>query len=295
MRFSDEVDELGMPGNNTRSKPPPYGKNMGAEYYKKIGPSPPKASRRALKRGGHNNRPHTSEDGFLPGSGQYIEEQTFTNAGDGIHVAGGAEDGPAEFTLPAVVAKEQEQYDEEQSRYVEEQFDKFEEENEVDGGKYGDSYDNRLLTASATMRLSESELARLKRVEEIRTQQNVTLVQIIEIERRLEQQRITMLSNALPGDKQRLKSVFAKERRQAGENIRLLVEKHQKELKSAMHAMGVAFLSRTIHEPGRGQGAQLGDGGGKPGKKKKKKRKKVDKESKKLRKEIGGALKSLQQ
>ena len=104
-----------------------------------------------------------------------------------------------------------------------------------------------------------------------------------------------MLSNALPGDKQRLKSIFAKERRQAGENIRLLVEKHQKELKSAMHAMGVAFLSRTIHEPGRNQAAQLGEGDGKAKRKKKKKRKKVDKESKKLRKEIGGALKSLQQ
>ena len=56
-------------------------------------------------------------------------------------------------------------HDEEQSRYVEEHFEKFEEENEMDGGKYGESYDNRLLTASATMRLSENELARLKRVE----------------------------------------------------------------------------------------------------------------------------------
>ena len=32
-------------------KPPVYGKNMGDEYYNKIGPSPPKASKRALKRG----------------------------------------------------------------------------------------------------------------------------------------------------------------------------------------------------------------------------------------------------
>ena len=132
------------------------------------------------------------------------------------------EDEPPAFTLPAVVAKEQEKHDEEESRYVEEHFEKFEEENEMDGGKYGESYDNRLLTASPTMRLSESELARLKRVEEIRNQQNVTLVQIIEIERRLEEQRITMLANALPGDKQRLKSIFVKERRQAAQNIRLL-------------------------------------------------------------------------
>ena len=301
VRFSDEVDALGIPGNNTRSgaahsKPPPDGKNMGSEYYKKIGPSPPRASRRALKRGGHNNRPHTSDNGSLPGSAHYVEEQTFTNSGDGLQFAGGMNDQPPAFSLPAVVAKEAEQYDKEESRYVEEHFEKFEEENEMDGGKYGESYDNRLLTASPTMRLSESELARLKRVEEIRNQQNVTLVQIIEIERRLEEQRITMLANALPGDKQRLKSIFVKERRQAAQNIRLLVEKHQKELKSAMHAMGVAFLSRSIHEPGGKQAAQMGEGNGKAQKKKKKKRKKVvDKESKKLRKEIGGALKSLQQ
>ena len=119
-------------------------------------------------------------------SAHYVEEQTFTNSGDGLQFAGGMDDQPPAFSLPAVVAKEAEQYDKEESRYVEEHFEKFEEENEMDGGKYGESYDNRLLTASPTMRLSESELARLKRVEEIRNQQNVTLVQIIEIERRLE-------------------------------------------------------------------------------------------------------------
>ena len=148
------------------------------------------------------------------------------------------------------------------------------------------------------MRLSETELAGLKKIEEIRTQQNVTLVQIIEIERRLEEQRITMLTNALPNDRKRLKNVFAKERRQAGENIRLLVQKHQKELKQAMIAMGVAFLSNSIHDPdgnmmNREKPPSLGNGSN--GSKKKKKRRKKDRQSKKLKKEIGGALKTLQQ
>ena len=100
--------------------------------------------------------------------------------------------------------------EEEDARYVNEQYEKFQEDadDETDG-KFGDSFDNRLLTATPTMRLSETELARLK-IEEIRTQQNVTLVQIIEIERRLEEQRITMLTNALPNDRKRLKMYLQK-------------------------------------------------------------------------------------
>ena len=64
-----------------------------------------------------------------------------------------------------------------------------------------------------------------------------------------EEQRITMLHNALPADRSRLKGVFKQERRQAGENIRLLVKKHQAELKRAMQTMGVAFLSKAIYDP----------------------------------------------
>ncbi len=290
VEISSSGDYNGNDVSNYGGKPPVYGKNMGEEYYQKVGPSPPKASRRALRRGGHNNRPRTSDDNIRLGRDNYVQDQmgnerTVKRAG----------------ALPNVVAPSQQQQQQssqlvdERDAYIDTQYEKFEEA-ELDG-KFGDSFDNRLLTASPTMRLSETELGRLKRVEEIRTQQNVTLVQIIEIERRLEEQRITMLTNALPNDRKRLKSVFAKERKQAGENIRLLVQKHQKELKSAMHAMGVAFLSSSIHDPNgkldREQIPSLGKGN-LINKKKKKKRKKVDRQSKKLKKEIGGALQTLQ-
>ena len=162
---------------------------------------------------------------------------------------------------------------------------------ERDFGNDGHPFDHRILTASATMRLSESELSRLRRVEEIRTQQNVTLVQIIEIERRLEEQRITMLHNALPADRSRLKGVFKQERRQAGENIRLLVKKHQAELKRAMQTMGVAFLSKAIYDPnGDKEFASKFDQAASNQKKTKRRR---DPESKRLKKELGGALKVL--
>ena len=248
-------------------KPPVYGKNMGDEYYNKIGPSPPKASKRALKRGGHR-RPRTSDDNYMrsgnTGSNNYVQNQMNNNNNNNnnnmfpgiMNNNTNNNSNPEPFMLPGhqTVAQQQQQVEmrqeEEDARYVNEQYEKFQEDadDETDG-KFGDSFDNRLLTATPTMRLSETELARLKKIEEIRTQQNVTLVQIIEIERRLEEQRITMLTNALPNDRKRLKNVFAKERRQAGENIRLLVQKHQKELKQAMIAMGVAFLSNSIHDP----------------------------------------------
>jgi hypothetical protein len=155
-------------------------------------------------------------------------------------------------------------------------------------------FDNRLLTASATMRLSESELSRLRRVEEIRTQQNVTLVQIIEIERRLEEQRITMLQNSMPDDRSRLKSVFTKERKQAGENIKKLVKKHKQELRRAMKTMGVAFLSNDIHDPDGKKTLEVIPQSEEPQKSGKPKRKKKrDPQSRRLKKELGGALKVL--
>ena len=65
-----------------------------------------------------------------------------------------------------------------------------------------------------------------------------------------------------------------------------------------MIAMGVAFLSNSIHDPdgnmmNRKKTPSLGNGS--DGSKKKKKRRKKDRQSKKLKKEIGGALKTLQQ
>ena len=96
----------------------------------------------------------------------------------------------------------------------------------------------------------------------------MTLVQIIEIERRLEEQRITMHQMPCRGQTA-IEEHFCEGRRQAGENIRLLVEKHQKELKSAMHAMGVAFLSRRFTNLDE-TAAQLGEGDGKAKRKKRK-------------------------
>ena len=55
---------------------------MGDEYYNKIGPSPPKASKRALKRGGHR-RPRTSDDNYMrsgnTGSNNYVQNQMNNN------------------------------------------------------------------------------------------------------------------------------------------------------------------------------------------------------------------------
>ena len=56
------------------------------------------------------------------------------------------------------------------------------------------------MSAMSALQLDDAPL-RLQRVDTLRTQQNVTLMQIVEIGKRLEEQRLEMLSNAMPGDR----------------------------------------------------------------------------------------------
>ena len=73
---------------------------------------------------------------------------------------------------------------------------------------------------------------RLQRVDTLRTQQNVTLMQIVEIEKRLEEQRLEMLRTAMPGDVKKLLRAFRHEREGAARNIRKVVAKQRSDLRA---------------------------------------------------------------
>ena len=63
------------------------------------------------------------------------------------------DDQPPTFSLPAVVTRKKNSTIK-KKRATWKHFEKF--EDEMDGGKYGESATNRLLTASPTMRLSRA-------------------------------------------------------------------------------------------------------------------------------------------
>eukprot|EP00946_MAST-07B_sp_MAST-7B-sp1_P000640 g640.t1 len=100
------------------------------------------------------------------------------------------------------------------------------------------------MSAMSALQLDDASL-RLQRVDTLRTQQNVTLMQIVEIEKRLEEQRLEMLSNAMPGDRKRLLRAFRHEREAAARNIRKVVAKQRADLRGAMIRYNVEFLGRS--------------------------------------------------
>ena len=100
------------------------------------------------------------------------------------------------------------------------------------------------MSAMSALQLDDASL-RLQRVDTLRTQQNVTLMQIVEIEKRLEEQRLEMLTNAMPGDRKRLLRAFRHEREAAARNIRKVVAKQRADLRSAMIRYNVEFLGRS--------------------------------------------------
>ena len=100
------------------------------------------------------------------------------------------------------------------------------------------------MSAMSALQLDDASL-RLQRVDTLRTQQNVTLMQIVEIEKRLEEQRLEMLGNAMPGDRKRLLRAFRHEREAAARNIRKVVAKQRADLRGAMIRYNVEFLGRS--------------------------------------------------
>jgi hypothetical protein len=102
------------------------------------------------------------------------------------------------------------------------------------------------MSALSALQMDESSL-RLQKVDTLRTQQNVTLMQIVEIEKRLEEQRLEMLRTAMPGDVRKLLRAFRHEREAAARNIRKVVAKQRADLRSAMVRYSVEFLGRSSH------------------------------------------------
>ena len=100
------------------------------------------------------------------------------------------------------------------------------------------------ITALSALQLDDASL-RLQKVDTLRTQQNVTLMQIVEIEKRLEEQRLEMLQTAMPGDVRKLLRAFRHEREAAARNIRKVVAKQRADLRSAMVRYSVEFLGRS--------------------------------------------------
>ena len=91
---------------------------------------------------------------------------------------------------------------------------------------------------------------RLQQIDDLRTKQNVALLQIIELEKRLEIQRIVTLRHALAPERKGLTKLFDRERLAAQRNIERVVNKQQEDLRALMSRFRVDYLSSpSVSQP----------------------------------------------